>query len=186
MSKKPVEPPSSPLATGAFVVGLMINVFAVFLMSGSLRSFLWEMKTQCFYTEGKCRVVSSRIGRGPDTGDTPGTLPALYVTHQLEVDGKVYPPNENTEELALTANTEEELAPYRARYADGSVHPCWYDASDPGRYSVLVHEGLHPWKTLSYGAIPLPLLGLGCLMMWWAGRSDTKQRKKGTGTFIDT
>ena len=77
MSKKPVEPPSSPLATGAFVVGLMINVFAVFLMSGALRSFFWEMKTQCFYTEGKCRVVSSRIGTAPDNGDIPGAPPPL-------------------------------------------------------------------------------------------------------------
>jgi hypothetical protein len=94
------------------------------------------------------------------------------VTHQVEVDGEAYPPNENTEEFTPTANSVEELAPYQALYADGSVHPCWYDASDPARYSVLVHAGLQPWKKLAYGAIPLPLLGLGCLMMWWAGRLD--------------
>jgi hypothetical protein len=175
MTEKPKEPPLSPFAAGFFLVGLLIGLFGLFALSGPIRSFIWEMKVQCLYTEGKCRVLSSRIGRAGDGGG----IPALYVTHQVEVDGKTYPPNENTEEFPPTANSVEALAPYQARYADGSVHPCWYDAADPARYSVLVHEGLHPWRTLAYGAIPLPILGLSGLMMWGALRLGQGRGRKG-------
>ena len=176
--KRMKEPSASSFATGLFLVGLFIGLIGLFAVSGPIRSFIWELKVQCLYTEGKCRVVSSRIGNAGDIG-----VFELYVKHQVEVDGVIYPPIENTEEFTPTASSAEGLAVYRTRYADGSMHPCWYDVSDPRLYSVLVHNGLHPWKTLAYGAFALPLLGLSWLMMRWAGRLSPRghqlEKKRG-------
>ena len=171
--KRMKEPSASSFATGLFLVGLFIGLIGLFAVSGPIRSFIWELKVQCLYTEGKCRVVSSRIGNAGDIG-----VFELYVKHQVEVDGVIYPPNENTEEFTPTASSAEGLAVYRTRYADGSMHPCWYDASDPRLYSVLVHKGLHPWKTLAYGALALPLLGLSWLMMRTSAGDERRGSKR--------
>src|SRR5215472_10857468 len=113
---------SSPFSTAALIAGLLIGLFGLFTLSGPVRSFLWELKLLCLYKEGECRVVSARISPAGEFG----AYYELYVTHQVQIAGKTYPPNENAEEFPPSANTPEELTPLLAIYAPGSIHPCWY------------------------------------------------------------
>lgn len=126
---------------------------------GSLRTLQWELMTLWRYTEGKCRIVSARVI------EADGNY-RLEVRHQVEIDGRAYQSRENTEQDAPTYNDRAEAEARLARsYPLDSIQPCWYDAADPDRHSVLVTEGITPLRSVSIFGISLLMTVVGAWMI---------------------
>jgi hypothetical protein len=156
----------------AFLTGTLIIFFlGLGTTSYVARSVCWRLKTKWFYQEGQCRVVKAEVARAE-------TSWIVDVQHRVEVNGRQYQPRTNTEEETPEAYSPEEAEKLRARYEVGRLYPCWYNAADPEAYSVLLHDGLHPWEPLKWLWKP-PLLALpGVLMCRWAWRRSKNRRTR--------
>ena len=85
----------------------------------------------------------------------------LRIAHQVEINGRAFGRSENTEQDTPTYNSHAEAEKSLAKYAIGSVHPCWYDAQDPARSSVLVDRSMDTGFQLAVFAISLAVGALG-------------------------
>lgn len=126
---------------------------------GSLRTLQWELMTLWRYTAGTCRIVSSRVVAADGHY-------RLEVRHQVELDGRIYQSRENTEQDAPTYNDRAEAEARLARsYPVDSIQPCWYDAADPDRHSVLVTEGIYPGRSAAILGISMAMTVAGAWLI---------------------
>lgn len=85
----------------------------------------------------------------------------IRVAHQVEIDGRAFGRSENTEQYTPSYNSRQEAEESLAQYAVGSVHPCWYDAKDPARSSVLIDRSMDTGFQFAVFAISLAVGALG-------------------------
>lgn len=85
----------------------------------------------------------------------------LRIAHQVEIDGQAYGRSENTEQYTPSYHTRQDAEEAISRYKIGSVHPCWYNAKDPARSSVLVDRSMDTEFQLIAFAISLAVGALG-------------------------
>lgn len=156
---------SSPGSPVLLWLGWPLLLCGVIGLAASLRTVFWELKTLALYTEGRCQVVSAQAVYGDGTY-------WLEVKHVVQIPGQTYRSNTNTEQDAPTYNTQEEAQERLTRYAVGSTHPCWYDAANPERYSVLVLDGIHVGRSLAVLAVCLALGAIGSMLVWRGSSKD--------------
>ncbi|MGE0757138.1 MAG: DUF3592 domain-containing protein [Pirellulaceae bacterium] len=130
-AKPPETPPSKPRKS----LGVITLCLAAIGLAAAIQSLSWQLQTRLRYTAGTCRVVAAEIVEASGNFE-------LRIAHQVEAHGQVYPRNENTEQYTPSYRRREDAEASLANYAVGSVHPCWYDARNPRRYSVLVRYSM--------------------------------------------
>jgi hypothetical protein len=146
-----------------FLLGVLIIFFAFGTVASTLQSVCWRLKTQWYYQEGHCRVVNATVERMDGNW-------VVDVEHRVEIEGRQYRPTTNTEEERPSASTKEEAEQLLRRYQVGQLYPCWYDAADPNRHSVLLRDGLNPWEPLTFLWLSPLLASPGILLCAWTWR----------------
>ena len=144
-----------PIGRLWFWLGWSLVACGLIAACASVQTVTWQLQTLWRYTEGQCRIVSAKVVRADG-------MYRLEVLHQVEIDGRRYRATENTEQDTPRYNTlEEAQARLERSYPVGSLQPCWYDAADPNRHSVLVTEGIRPLKRLTLLGASLAVMVLG-------------------------
>jgi hypothetical protein len=155
-----------------FTSGILIIFFLGFGTAAyAIRSTCWRLKTGWLYQEGQCRVVKADIGQREGVW-------IVDVEHRVEVGGRQYRRTTNTEEETPEAYTHEDAEKLLGRYEVGNLYPCWYKASDPDGYSVLLRDGLHPWEPLTRIWRSPVLAAPGIVMCWWSLRRARRRNSR--------
>jgi Protein of unknown function (DUF3592) len=163
----PAEPPT-PLRPLAWF-GVSLAVLAAVIIAAAVQSLSWQIQTRLRFTKGHCRVVAADIVKVSNSYE-------LRIAHQVEIEGRTYSRNENTEQHTPSYSNRQDAEESLAHYSVGSVHPCWYNAEDPTRYSVLVRRDM---DTGVQFAILVLGLALGAGGIWLASRPRTSPSNRG-------
>jgi len=153
-------------------IGGALTILAVVIVATALQSLGWQIQTMLRFTKGQCRVVAADIVKISHSYE-------LRIAHQVEIDGRAYGRHENTEQHTPSYNNRKDAEESLAHYSVGSVHPCWYSAKDPARYSVLVRRDM---DTGGQFVVLVLGLALGTGGIWLASRprrsSSTSRQAK--------
>ena len=136
--------------------GLLLIALGIVGASAAGQSLAWQMQTRWKYTSGHCRVVKAEVVPSNNGYE-------LNIEHQVEVDGQVYRATRNTEQTTPSYNNLPDAETALASYPVGSLQPCWYDAADPNRHSVLVRRDM---DTLLQSTVMAVSLLLGITGIW--------------------
>ncbi|MBL8827082.1 MAG: hypothetical protein JNM18_08855 [Planctomycetaceae bacterium] len=135
-----------------FWPGAVLLLIVLVGIGASLEGLSWQLLTMLRYTRGSCRVVAAEIVPMANTYE-------LRIAHEVLLPTGVTGRNENTEQHTPSYNNRVDAEASLAHYAIGTVHPCWYDADNPARYSVLVRRGIDP-------TVQFIVLGVSMLIGW--------------------
>ena len=140
--------PQSTIIHLWFWIGLALILPATLGLAATTQSLAWQLQTKLLYKKGHCRVIAAEI------------LPVehhfeLRVAHQVEIDDLAFGRSEALEQFTPSYNSRNEAEESLAKYRIGSMHTCWYDAKEPGRYSVLVDQSMDSGFQLTVFAISL-------------------------------
>jgi len=153
-------------------IGVALTVLAAVVVAAAVQSLSWQLQTRLRFTKGQCRVVAAEIVKYSYSYE-------LRIAHQVEIDGRAYGRHENTEQHTPSYNNRKDAEESLAHYSVGSVHPCWYNAKDPARYSVLVRRDM---DTGGQFVVLVVGLTLGAGGIWLASRprrsSSTSRQAK--------
>jgi hypothetical protein len=141
-------------------IGWLLTCAGIFLSLCCINNVWWDLWIYARYTEGTGVITSAKLeGRYPYR---------LDVRHR--VDGRKE--SNYTEQTTPTyydrAEAQERLDKC---YGVGSVRPCFYDPNDPERDSILVCEGIHPWRSLGILGATLGIAAIGIVFVRWSNGS---------------
>ena len=171
MKKKKNWPKRSapPAATGALYrwIGWPLAGLGILATLSCLNAGCWELWTYARYTQGECRIVSAKL-----TGIYPYRL---EVVHQIEGRKPTIYTEQHTPKYYDQAEAQEQLD---KRYSVGALRPCFYDPQ--GDYSVLVADGINPWRSLGIlgTSLTAATIGCGCLTKGTRQGSEKKSSRK--------
>ena len=169
MRKKKPNKSAPRAATGAFYwwIGWPLAGLGILATLSCLNAVCWELWTYARYTRGECRIVSAKLD---------GIYPyRLEVVHQIEGRQPTIYTEQHTPKYYDQADAQEQLEKH---YPVGALRPCFYDPQ--GAYSVLVADGINPWRSLGILGTSLTVVTVGCwcLANGTSQVSEKKSRRK--------
>jgi hypothetical protein len=165
-SKKNTSKKSAvPASPGAFYqwIGWPLAGLGILATLSCFNAVCWELWTYARYAQGECRIVSAKL---------IGIYPyRLEVEHQIEGRKPTIYTEQHTPKYYDQAEAQDQLD---KRYPVGAVRPCFYDPQSD--YSVLVADGINPWRSLGILGTSLTVATIGCWCLA-RGTSQTTEKK---------